>query len=230
MTVSPPTLPPNVKTDLLHKMYMVKTSGPGGYQDSFTFYFRDSSQGSISFQVGDNDPFKVDGNVVGSILFEPAKGSGDSAYIYPGSDTMAILSQQTLGRTYKQSAGMSGPDTPFRVLEKIGGINGYYANTLVVDESVASAGSGSDTLDVLQGEKVIYTWGISQDSLGTSPHDSYIELLSENGALVHKARGAVNPYGVLEFIAERVSPMTIKYVNGDSVAHWFLANIAVLTL
>lgn len=230
MALSPPTLPPGVKTDLLPMPYVIKTYGLKGYQDNITFYFRNKEQGSLTFQVGSNDPFNVDGRIVEAILYEPATGSPDVAFVYPGIDTTSLLILQTLGKTYSQYSMMKGSDTPFRLLERIAGNNASLAATVAVDESVAAAGTGSSgSLSYSQGDLITFSWGISQDTLGTSPHDSYIGLY--NGAstpvLLFRVRGAVNPYGTMRFIMDGSGSVSISWKNGDSVAHWFVATVTV---
>lgn len=231
MTVSPPTLPPNVKTTLGRQKYVIKTYGQKGYNDSFTFYFRDSLQQPISFQVGDNDPFLVDGRIVEAVLFEPPKGSPDTAFIYTGSDTVALLLLQTLGKTYNQYITMQGSDTPFRLLEKIAETTGSLSGPYILDESLAAGDSGSSgSVGAGTGAKVVFSWGISQDTLGTSPHGSYIGLYNGDGKLIFRVRGAVNPYGSVHFTMDSSGSLTVAYENGDSVAHFFVAMLTVNTL
>jgi hypothetical protein len=100
-------------------------------------------------------------------------------------------------------------------------------SVLEVDASLAAAASGSDTTGfqtVTVGTEVEVIWGMSQDSLGTSPHASYMSIIGGTSDQVYfKARGAVNPYGTYRFrVYTAESALNIAWENGDSVAHWFL--------
>jgi hypothetical protein len=128
---------------------------------------------------------------------------------------------------YNLSTGLVQPLTtltPWRLLETIRPSRGSQGK-LVVDESVASAGSGSATYSPSLGiDYAFFTGGISQDSLGTSPHDSYITVTDGNGYLMFKIRGALNsPFKIR--IGPLAGTVNIAWENGDSVAHWFLLNI-----
>ena len=120
---------------------------------------------------------------------------------------------------------MQTVNTIGRMLELIRPINGGNSN-VEVDASLAAAASGSDTTsfqNITVGTEIEVIWGMSQQSLGTSPHASYMSITGKSGQVYFKARGAVNPYGSYRFIvAEAESNLDIAWENGDSVAHWFL--------
>lgn len=122
-------------------------------------------------------------------------------------------------------SAMQTNNTIGRMLEIIRPINGG-GSGIMVDESLASAGSGTNTTsfqDLTVGDEVKVVWGMSQDSLGTSPHDSYMSITGgTSGSVYWKARGAVNPYGTYEFrLVTTESKLEVAWENGDSVAHWF---------
>lgn len=116
-------------------------------------------------------------------------------------------------------------DTLMRSVEIIAPRQGEEAVT-ALDESVAAGGSGSGNLLSIStaGSLLFVQLAISQDSLGTSPHASYISVIDPGGDTILKVRGAVNNPVAVYIRAADTGMYTFAYENGDSVAHWFLIN------
>ena len=201
------------------KIYPIDPSVSG--KINIVLKFRDSSLVSYKFDLYSENWKYLDASVVlsVSVLSDSAQGAYLTAGIYKQSY------DSVLG--YSNTASLDQPVTsftPWRLLELIAKARGS-ANSLVVDESVASGGSGTGTFTPNEGvDEALFTGGISQDSLGTSPHDSYISVTDGNGNLVFKIRGALNsPFAVK--VHGLWGKCNIAWSNGDSVAHWFQLNI-----
>lgn len=116
-------------------------------------------------------------------------------------------------------------DTILRSIERIVPRGGVLAQA-TVNESVASAGSGSSGPYSLDIATLVYLQlAISQDSLGTSPHDSYIYIEDSSSRIVYEVVGAVNSPLVAQFYTTVSGGYIIKWYNGDSVAHTFFASM-----
>lgn len=183
--------------------------------------FRDPSVPTFPFKLIGNNLIHVDPKYVQSLSLKADAPQGVA--VAPGIPYRSYDS--VLG--YNLTTGLIQPLTtltPWRLLETIRPSRGSQEK-LVVDESVASAGSGSATYSPSLGtDYALFTGGISQDSLGTSPHDSYITVTDGNGNLMFKIRGALNsPFKIR--IGPLAGTVNIAWKNGDSVAHWFLLNI-----
>lgn len=186
-----------------------------------TLVYRQKTTPSFSFDINAHNVKHLDCSVIESIRV--TKSSPQGVYVTPGVPYQTTDSP--LG--YNTTAGLIQPLsalTPWRLLESIRPFRGSQ-NSLIVDESVAAAGTGSSTYDISQGiDYALFTGGISDESNGTSPHASYITVTDGNGNLMFKIRGAMNtPFSI------RAGPLSgnlkIAWENGDSVAHWFLLNI-----
>lgn len=122
-------------------------------------------------------------------------------------------------------------DTLMRDLEKLAPRRGYVSEGNI-DQSIASLGSAaSANLSVdASGDIVYYVMGISQDTLGTSPHASYIQLKDVvSGVILTRIKGAVVPYayGMVRTAAGN-DDLVLEAYNGDTLAHWFYANALVV--
>lgn len=101
----------------------------------------------------------------------------------------------------------------------------------LLDLSVAAAGSGNGTFlasTTYNGSLAYIQMGISEDALGTSPHDSYIQILDSAGNIVAMIKGAVNSPFFGKIQLQSIGQYTYKYLNGDSVAHWFFLSAYVV--
>lgn len=186
-----------------------------------TLAFRDKSAPSYSFFLISDNIKHLDCSVVKSIFV--TKASPQGVNISPGIPYQT--SDSPLG--YNNTPGLIQPKlgfTPWRLLELIAQVSGS-ESSLIVDESVAAGGTGSGTYTPYRGtDKALFVGGISGDSLGTSPHDSYITVTDGNGKTVFKIRGALNtPFSIL--VHGLWGKISIAWSNGDSVAHWFLLNV-----
>lgn len=189
-----------------------------------------------SMPISASGKIVIDGDFYSSIQGDP-KNQSPYLILLPG-----VLGYDVpylaLSGAYLDSFNPGGTKyNPVRVLEMLGGIgNGSGGSSVALDASVAAAGTGSGTLVSGQymstGQLLYIQWGISQDTLGTSPHASYIQINDPQDAVIAKVRGAVNPYGTLVIrVNVNVSsstPYTFSYENGDSVAHWFLLVATVI--
>ena len=185
-----------------------------------TVVFRDPSVPSYNFNLNGYNIKKIDPNVIKRISV--SKSSPQGILVVPGIPWESYDS--VLGYNESPVTDPQGSLTPWRLLECVAANRGSLS-TLIVDESVAAAGTGSSTYNISQGiDYALFVGGISDDSLGTSPHASYITVTDGNGNLMFKIRGALNsPFSI------RAGPLSgnvkIAWANGDSVAHWFLLNI-----
>ena len=190
--------------------------------------------GAITISAGGK--IRIDGDLYASI-----QGSEDNAstslQLLPGLNGYDVPYVALAGSYLNYYSVGQTVYNPVRILELLGSIGaGSGSSSVALDESVASAGSGSGTLTsptyMQTGQCLHIQWGISQDSLGTSPHGSYILVSGPQGETILKVRGAVNPYGKMSIrVNAHVSsstPYTFSYENGDSVAHWFLLVATVI--
>lgn len=185
-----------------------------------TLSYYDPGVPSFQFTIGGYNVKHIDTSVVKSVAVSAKSPQG--VLISPG-----ITYQTTdspLGYNTKDLVQPQDSLTPWRLLETIRPAGGS-SGKLIVDESVAAAGTGSGTYTPNLGiDYALFTGGISQDTLGTSPHDSYITVTDGNGRLMFKIRGALNsPFKI--YIGPLAGTVNIAWANGDSVAHWFLLNI-----
>lgn len=221
--IGPITILPGSRLDLNPEWAIVRvqsldTGLPGNVV--VTVVFRDMAVPSYKFNLNGYNIKKIDPKVVKSISVSSSSPQGvivaigipwqsyDEIFGYNESPVVEPLSNLT----------------PWRLLETIRPTRGSNSS-LVVDASVAAAGSGSATFTPNQGiDHAVFTGGISQDTLGTDPHASYITVTDANENLMFKIRGALNsPFSI------RAGPLagkiSIAWQNGDSVAHWFLLNV-----
>lgn len=101
----------------------------------------------------------------------------------------------------------------------------------LLDESVAAAGTGTGTFlasTTYNGSLAYIQMAISDDALGTSPHASYIQILDSAGNIVAMIKGAVNSPFFGKIQLQSIGQYTYKYLNGDSVAHWFFLSAYVV--
>ena len=101
-----------------------------------------------------------------------------------------------------------------------------YVNNLYINALIASGGSDQTaTMYVAEGDLLWIDWAITQDSLGTSPHASYIAVTDPNGNKFLYAIGAGNYRGAKSVRNTLSGNMTATCHNGDSVSHTFLCNV-----
>lgn len=179
---------------------------------------------NLTIDVSPNNYEAVDGD-----LWSQAQAKAGQFLILVGANlfpnTLNFLSGYVSGGSGLSSA--LGSDNWSRLLEKISSLRtGSFGN--YVDESVAAAGSGSVTFSVSTPGYLHVSAGISQDTLGTSPHASYLKLNDPNGSTMFGLKGAVIPYAMSSLRAPLTGTYTLEWLNGDSVAHWFFCEVYVV--
>lgn len=115
-------------------------------------------------------------------------------------------------------------DCQLRDLESIAPRRVTAGGAALVDEEVASDGSGSGTLVGKQnypGYIAYISAAISNDALGTSPHDAVITLEDSEDNIIDTIRLGVNTPMKKQIRFSVLGPLTYSYKNGDSVSHWF---------
>ena len=101
-------------------------------------------------------------------------------------------------------------------------------------QSLAAGADLTGSFDANPGDEIIVMGGISQDSLGTTPHASFIYVNDKNGATVWNVIGALLPSAVMKFRcpfqndANATQTFSYKAYNGDSVAHYFALNVYIV--
>ena len=128
-----------------------------------------------------------------------------------------------LGQGYNAYNGVRGMSI-VRLLEIAAPIGGSSSRYILTE--IASGGADvTGTLYASIGDMVSIDWAITQDSLGTSPHASYISITDGASYLMLYALGAGNYHGtkILRVLAS--GNVTITCHNGDSVSHTFMVSI-----
>lgn len=119
-------------------------------------------------------------------------------------------------------------DTLLRSIERIVPRAGV-VTTATLDLSVA-AGEGATVgpYNIPGSSLFIVQAGISQTTLGTTPHASYLRIADPSGNYPIYLKGAVVSAIAKKFYSARAGNYNIEYLNGDSVAHWFFLNMYVV--
>ncbi len=187
-------------------------------------------QNAVGLAVSSNGKIRLDGtyyeavqgnakNISTKLVLEPG---------YDGEDVPYLALQGSYLAGGIPGVSKYNPVAAIEAISRLGSSSG--GGSVAIDADVASGASGSGELlsptYMQNGELLVITWGISHDSVGTSPHAPYILVLDPQSTPILKVRGVVNPYGsVIVRVSEAVSssaPYTFSYENGDSVSHWFL--------
>lgn len=223
-------LPLNVPIELAPSMYFFSVN----YEDNdiggaaeITLIPRAgySTGNGITKQYLPNSAYTVDGRSVRELIVTVGL-----VFLVPGVNHAPNVSGE-IGKLDLSSGPAVQPatlDTLMRSVEIVAPRQGEEALT-PLDESVASGGSGSgNLLNVPTAGSLLYIQlAISQDTLGTSPHSSYISIIDPGGNTIVKVRGAVNSPLSAYIRAALTGTYKYSYENGDSVAHWFLINFTI---
>jgi hypothetical protein len=185
-----------------------------------TVSFRDSSVPSYRFNLNCCNIKKIYPSVVSSISVSPSSPQGLTVAVglpWQSYDSVLGYNESPLTEPLTNL-------TPWRLLEFIKPTRGS-SQKLIIDAIMAASATGSATYTPYSGlDHALFTGGISEDTLGTSPHASYISVTDGNGNLIFKIRGALN--SPFKIVAGPLSgDLTIAWENGDTVAHWFLLNV-----
>ena len=171
--------------------------------------------------------FKVSGDADFQTLWASGKLTG---YFHVG--YRLSLNQGPLGiQRYTLSSKYS--ESVMRILEKLSPRYNAAAGPSF-NESLAAGADSTGSFEANPGDEILIMGGISQDTLGTSPHASYIYINDKNGATVWNVIGALLPSAVMRFRvpfqndAEATQTFTYKAYNGDSVAHYFALNVYII--
>lgn len=129
-----------------------------------------------------------------------------------------------LGQPYNATNGSHGQSIT-RLLEiaaHIGGAASSYLNQVIA----SGAADVTANLYVNTGDMLSIDWAITQDTLGTSPHASYISIKDINTNQMLYALGAGNYYGS-KYIRHsgETGNISMTLHNGDSVSHTFMLAI-----
>lgn len=155
---------------------------------------------------------------------------GQFSVIYDTEATESATVLAILGNNYSLSNNISGRSglSTYAYQDRILCIHGQ-ANDLDFNKSVAASTAETSITVSLNGvffSRLKFVLGISSNSVGTSPNDAYIRIHDVNGDLVLSKVLNVND-SLVEY--ELITPgdgtsesVTVKYANGDSVAHWFV--------
>lgn len=136
-------------------------------------------------------------------------------------NSIASLSPNTpYLNTYNQTT-----DTLLRSVERIVPRNGVVASAKSVFAVSAGTSSVSGTYLLPVATKVILQLGISQDVLGTTPHDSYLAFNDQNDRPIAYVAGAINSPLTISFYTAIEGNYYLAWGNGDTVTHTFLYNM-----
>lgn len=128
-----------------------------------------------------------------------------------------------LGQNFNATNAMNS-NSIARLLEIIAPARG--STFLYLNETIASGGADvTGTLGIAGGDLLSFDWCITQDSLGTSPHASYISVKDAAGNQCLYVMGAGNSSGTKIFRGQVGGDLQIVMHNGDSVSHTFMINI-----
>lgn len=183
--------------------------------------------------VSNENQWLIDGNfyekfiITGDSDFNALWDAGKLTGFYHVGYRLSWGMSATGGTRYEVTNKYS--ESLFRLLEKLSPRLSA-ANPVSFNGSIAAAGSQTGTLSVNPGDELVIIGGISQDTLGTSPHASYIYINDQNAYTLWQIIGAVIPYSTVKVrvpYQDKNVAVTFawKAFNGDSVAHWFTLNV-----
>lgn len=192
-----------------------------------TIYLRVRDSDVVLEQTINGSNWKyIDPAVIESIRSDPKNNNDLNLAV--GISHQSYDAEATLGTSSQFLINPTGDDSIWRLIEKLVPQGNTNIEQILVDEDVAAAGAGSgSTSSIPKGAIVHYYGGISQDTLGTSPHASYITLSDFQSNIVFKSRGALNYVFRGRFRNPVEGAGSFAYSNGDSVSHWFLLGIYV---
>lgn len=169
--------------------------------------------------------FKISGDSAFNSLFDAGTLT---AYYHVGYEL--VWNQGAMGFTrYTQEGQYS--ESWARLLEKL---QPRYdaAQPVSFNSQIASGGANlTGTFDVVPGDELIVVMGISQDTLGTTPHLSTLYINDQNSLTVAICFGATVPSLVthirVPYQRNQGKTITWSYVahNGDTVAHYFALSV-----
>lgn len=122
--------------------------------------------------------------------------------------------------TYNQTT-----DTILRSIERIVPRNGVVADASAVFSVAAGTGGSTSNYLLPIATYVILQMGISQDTLGTTPHASTLALYDPNAVRVCLVAGAINSPLSVSFYVTRGGNYYFGWNNGDTVSHTFFYNL-----
>lgn len=192
-------------------------------QATVAFYYRDSPANYWSNDFDCHAGYRLSGKTISKFVV-----SAGTVVWLPGVSFASEIST-LFGRAYgNKPTSLSNPaslDTLMRSLERVDPRQGQTAAG-IPPTSIASGGSDltGDFFTATAGDFGLFMLGISQDSLGTSPHSSYVIVTDPNGDNIIQQYGAIGNGYITALIPLAVSG-SYSYTchNGDSVAHYFQA-------
>ena len=209
------------------------------YNGQITLFPRDRNARNGLFQPNASveNQWLVDGKIWKSIKLT---GDADFHTLY---ESGALVSYFHVGYRVENGLAATGQiryysagkysTSQIRLLEKAHPY-GLSTNPVSISQSIAAGGADlSGNFTVVPGDDLIITMAISQISLGTTPHASYIYVDDYLGNTVTNAVGAAIPSLVVKSKAVGITGQygnaavtySYKLHNGDSVAHWFVLNV-----
>jgi len=215
------------------RTYRLNFGAASGQASTVRLYFRDKAKTFLEYTLS---PYLIK-RVSGTAYSEVMLVSGNVGI---EEDTDDAINPNLFG-VYDASlfglALMDGAHVPDSVIKSIQAIvprRGFASTYKVPVLSLSVAAGASVALTnfingLVYGTKIFYTMAISQDTLGTSPHASYLQLFdAQTGYLIDEVVGAVNSPTKGEFTMPLINNdglttdgLSYAYANGDSVAHWF---------
>lgn len=218
---------PTLETGAIYELGPYRYTMYIGDATQVTWTMRDGQKIQVTYQT--NSIQFVDGRVYRSVLIQSGKCS-----LLPGSFPQAAPADRFgyYRGTAVTAVNPISNDSLMRSVEHAWPRNNQ-VSIASIDESIAAGGTANNTqADATpSGSEIYVEMGISQDSLGTSPHASYISLVdTTSGNTLARIKGAVNPYLSMALKIPYANNNTLTSMvlefqasNGDSVAHWFFA-------
>lgn len=129
----------------------------------------------------------------------------------------------SLGQDFNATAGERGQSIT-RLLElatPIGGSTSFFRSGAILSGGADVTGS----LACLAGDTISIDWSITDDTPGTSPHLSSIQIKDGNTSMILYALGGGNSSGSKSVRVSASGNVTVDMHNGDTVTHTFMVNI-----